>query len=1074
MAVPYRPRLWWQVAFNADPNDIGAVPLWQDLTALVRKVGAWRRGRQYELAQSIPSPAVITWRDPNEYLNPANTSSPYYPNVQPYRQLLGQAMWPNDGAGNLINTGRWRANNEVASDPSFEVYANGAAMPNWLTPVGGITASITTTNPQQGTKSLTYDITADGSRKGISWEADCVPGQQYTTSAYMRQSTGSIQALLVSDQVLAYDNFGRTASNGWGTADFGGAWSTANGSAGDYSVSAGVGKHAIGTLNVRRFTTLGTDFVDSNNVVTISCPTLVTSAGGSEFVFAGLHARFFDINNHYRCEISFATDGYIGGISMSKRVAGVTTDISGPLAFPIGYLPYASGEQYKLRFEVTGNTIRCKLWAATGVEPTDWTLSNTDTVLTGSNAVGCHTAASVGVTNTLPVVVNFDSMLCSGSTRTATTTTSGAYVRFTKTFTASQPRHTITVYTIGTTIAGTINIDAIQHEPGASANTFTTSGPVIYPLMRPFVERWPRTWLSAGFEGIAVTPTVDAFAALNGISINPDYYYAALATRPAYFWTLKSGTSASFFGDISGNNGISIGPIIGPYGPGATPSYGSALAMAGDAGAAGVGFIPDQSVSLPNFGRQAATVVGAGPIVNGILGFGFPGVLNNLPSGIGIGTWRSSIGCWFRASTKNPSNYTYLMAVIDAASYRQLLAIGVDGSGFAYVLTQGTAANLTATPGAVNYLDNQLHFMVGTIEQVNGGNTTIKIYVDGALIGSTNTTTAAMGGVYTRDADTVVIGGLADSQQMYGVVNGTVLHAKAWTRELSSTEITTLYNAGAIGNNNELTGTRLARHFTSAPYVGATRFSAGLTTLQPPTFRGGIDLLSDTQEITLAEDGTSWAAPDGAVVLEGRMDRWQRIAASYVLGEDTAGGETPYQGGVAFDYDPTFVYGNVQVGRVNGGTFRGGLPADIAVAIRKFFGRSNTPETSDYATDAQALDKADWVFNTHRAPSQRISAITIDPSSSPTLWPVALSLEIGKRVTVKRRAKAANAGAGITMSADYFVETVAHGEIDMDKGTWMIGFLLSPIGLAPDVSVQPWILEDATYGVLNSTTMLGW
>jgi hypothetical protein len=1063
------------VAFNADPNDIGAVPLWQDLTAFVRKVSQWTRGRQYELAQSLAAQPRITWRDPNEYLNPANTSSPYYPNVQPYRQLLGQAMWPNDGTGNLINTGRWRPNNEVASDPSFESYANGAAMPNWLTAVGGVTGSITTTNPQQGTKSLTYAVAGTASRQGVSWEADCVPGQQYTTSAYMRQSTGSTQGLLVDDQVLAYDNFGRTASNGWGTADFGGNWSTANGSASDFSVSSGVGKHSIGTLNVRRFTYMGSTFVDSNNVITISCPTLITTSSSSDYVFAGIHARYIDVDNHYRCEIGFARDGYIGLIGMTKRVAGVSTDISGTLAFPIGHLPYASGQQYKLRFEVTGNTVRCKLWPATGTEPTAWTLSNTDTALSAAGAVGAHTAASTGVTNTLPVVVNFDSMMCSGSTATSTVTTSGSYVRFTSTFTASQPKHTITVCTFGTATAGTVNIDAIQHEPGATANAFTTSGPVIYPIMRPYIERWPRGWLSAGFEGIAVTPAVDSFAALNTTAIWPDYYYAVFATRPALFYPLKSGTSESFFADYSGNEGTTLGPLVGPFGAGTSPSYGSALPLAGDAGALGVGFVPDQSVSLPNFSFQAATVVGAGR-ANGINDFIFPGFLaSTVAAGLTLSLWGATISCWFKATTKSPNNYSYMIALIDQSTYQEIFSIGLDGNGSPWGYSQGTAGTSNfaffSTP---SYLDNKLHFLSATLEQVNGGNTTIEVFIDGVSLGSNVVSTAAMGGIYTRDASLISIGALANGLQMYAVTNGTVEHVHMWTRKLTSTEISTLYTAGATGNNNELTGTRLTRHFASAPFVGATRFSAGLTTLEPPTWQGSIDLLSDGQQITVAEDGTFWAAPDGATVFEGRMDRWQRTSARYVLGENTAGGEVPYLDGIVFDDDPTFVFANVQVSRTNGGTFRGGTSADIATATRKFFGRSAPAETSDYATDAQAQDKADWVFNTHRAPGQRVSVVVIDPSSNPTIWPTALSLEVGQRITVKRRAKAANAGAGITMSGDYFVEAVTNYEIDMDKGEWKYGLLLSPIGLAPDVSVQPWILEDTTYGVLDSTTMLGW
>jgi hypothetical protein len=127
--------------------------------------------------------------------------------------------------------------NDIAPlDPSFESYANGAAAPAALTAVGGVAATVTTTNPQQGTKSLTYAVAGTATRQGISWEVPCVPGQQYTTSAYLRQSSASTQWLLTDEQNLVWDDFGRTASSGWGTADSGGAWSTSGGSASDYSV----------------------------------------------------------------------------------------------------------------------------------------------------------------------------------------------------------------------------------------------------------------------------------------------------------------------------------------------------------------------------------------------------------------------------------------------------------------------------------------------------------------------------------------------------------------------------------------------------------------------------------------------------------------------------------------------------------------------------------------------------------------------------------------------------------------------------------------------------------------------
>src|SRR6266702_1310745 len=97
------PDIALQVAFNADPNDTSATPTWTDLTSRVYKVGSAHWGRQYELDATQTGQMSVSFRDADEYLNPANASSTYYPNVLPYRQVLFQAMYPSGGTGNLMN-----------------------------------------------------------------------------------------------------------------------------------------------------------------------------------------------------------------------------------------------------------------------------------------------------------------------------------------------------------------------------------------------------------------------------------------------------------------------------------------------------------------------------------------------------------------------------------------------------------------------------------------------------------------------------------------------------------------------------------------------------------------------------------------------------------------------------------------------------------------------------------------------------------------------------------------------------------------------------------------------------------
>lgn len=1048
-----RPLLSHQLCFNADPNDPSAVPVWADYTALVRRIGENRRGRNYELALSTAAAPPIEWRDPSEILNPVNTGSAQYPLVQPYRQVLSQAMWPNPANGlgsavNLINTGRWMPNDQLAPDPSFESFANGAAVP-WLTAVGATAPLVTTTNPQQGTKSVTWATAASTTRQGASWTVDCIPGTQYTSSAYVRQSAACTQALLVGDQTMAYALFRTVVSSGWGTSDDGKTWTTTGGSASDYSTGNGYGLQSNGTVNVLRHSYLNTGTPDHEVNARVSIPVVPTGAS----ITVRLAARLTDTSNYYEGQILIDTSGRVTA-SIRRRVAGVGAAVSSDVALSA---IHQAEDTWSMRLSAFGPSLALSVWKTALSEPDTPTATGTDTSLSTGNNAGVLSRLESGNTNTLPVVITWDNFVVTGTTSSSTTTTTGSYVRLTNTFTATQPKHTVSLSTVGTAVVATVNLDAIQHELGASASTFTTSGPVIYPFLRNFAERFPREYEAAGFVGKTSTPAVDGFAALNAISISSDYTQAVLNTQPTYFWPLGGGVGTAAALDISGNSGPPLVQFDTVEGPGNVPAFGTPIAIPGDAGATGVSFQPTGGV-----GNQPDSALAAGRLSTSP-GIAFP---QAYPS-----TWSVSMALWVTV----PDTADFVSAIAAQASaggvnvYTIPIGIELSHSGPGTILASAfceIAGGLA--PSATGEFDPDTPaLLIGTVTQVVGGNTTVNFYVNGTLA-DTDTISSASVGTFTTKANFMDVGGWRARLVLDGVVSRVAM----WDRALSAAEITTLWQAGT-GNPGETTGARLSRHLNSGNYAGETRISSTCTTtLEPPTWSGSIDLLTDGQQLALAEMGTLWVAPDGALVMESRQDRWLRLTSLATFGEDTASGEIPYLEGIVFDNDPTFVFANVQITRNGGSVARGGTQAQIVAAARKFFGRSYAIG-ADFETDTQAQDYADFVFNTHRAPLLRVSSITIDPSANPALWATALRLEVGQRVTVKRRAKAANAGAGITMSADYFIETVIHHEINMDNWRHRISFLLSPIGVVPGPSFQPWILENATYGVLDSTTILG-
>src|SRR5688572_27920046 len=98
----------------------------------------------------------------------------------------------------------------------------------------------------------------------------------------------------------------------------------------------------------------------------------------------------------------------------------------------------------------------------------------------------------------------------------------------------------------------------MQHEQEDSAMSCTTAGPIIYPLLRNFAERFPREYEAAGFVGKTGTRAVDGFAALNSISIFSDYRQAVLDSLPRYYWPLTGGADTVRALEASGNNGPSL------------------------------------------------------------------------------------------------------------------------------------------------------------------------------------------------------------------------------------------------------------------------------------------------------------------------------------------------------------------------------------------------------------------------------------------------------------------------------------------------------------------------------------
>jgi PKD repeat protein len=178
---------------------------------------------------------------------------------------------------------------------------------------------------------------------------------------------------------LASDDFERTLSAAWGTADVGGAW-TLRGQASRFSVSSGAGK-----VQVPDGATLSADL----NAVS-SSSTKMTAEFSVDKLLEGA---------------SIALVGRQTGTDAQRYIARLKLQADGksllylmrPSATALQYKPtvtFVPGERYKLSLEVKGTnptTLSTKVWKASDPEPAAWLGTTTDA------AAGMQTAGRVGV-----------------------------------------------------------------------------------------------------------------------------------------------------------------------------------------------------------------------------------------------------------------------------------------------------------------------------------------------------------------------------------------------------------------------------------------------------------------------------------------------------------------------------------------------------------------------------------------------------------------------------------------------------------------------------------------------------
>lgn len=260
----------------------------------------------------------------------------------------------------------------------------------------------------------------------------------------------------------------------------------------------------------------------------------------------------------------------------------------------------------------------------------------------------------------------------------------------------------------------------------------------------------------------------------------------------------------------------------------------------------------------------------------------------------------------------------------------------------------------------------------------------------------------------------------------------------------------------------EATGTRVANVLNDIGWPAALRsIDAGDSEAVATTFAAGdtTSALDHLLSVADSERGVFYINGDGLATFVGRhtlaVAPFSTPQATF--SDSPTGDEIGYTGLVP-SYDRDHI-ANEQRGTREGASTT--LAASDATSQTKYGKRTATFDTL-VPTDTELLLQVTDRLAASKDPQNRIESLTVMPGMSVPWWSKVLSLKVGDRITVKETPP----GEALK-TKDYFIQRVA-GEIQPGPvQSAQFTFGLSP---APAV-VHYWILGDATYSVLGSTTV---
>jgi hypothetical protein len=186
-------------------------------------------------------------------------------------------------------------------------------------------------------------------------------------------------------------------------------------------------------------------------------------------------------------------------------------------------------------------------------------------------------------------------------------------------------------------------------------------------------------------------------------------------------------------------------------------------------------------------------------------------------------------------------------------------------------------------------------------------------------------------------------------------------------------------------------------------------------------------VLTAIREANEVEQGTAHITTAGVFELQpyGVRTGW---TTQVTFGDDP--GEAPYTD-LGLGYDDDQIWNQAEIDIVDGGQYvrliqssidRYGRRVQRQQSIAAPLMNINAGRGSGYAAQQAAQSQGDAIIDQYVEPFVRVDEITFMPHKDPTvLWPAALGLDVGSKITVTRRPPAGN-----TITVDCYIEGIEH------------------------------------------------